>query len=83
MMARKVPDLVRTALTEPLVQCDAFTAEAGAGNAAAVVFSQRKGDAQWMQKERTTNDYYIMGSSYLGPVINTLTYMSRHVLCFG
>ena len=57
MMARKVPDLVRTALTEPLVQCDAFTAEAGAGNAAAVVFSQRKGDAQWMQKERTTNDY--------------------------
>ena len=34
------------------MQCDAFTAEAGTGNAAAVVFSQRKGDAKWMQKDR-------------------------------
>lgn len=57
-LVRKVPDLVRTAFTEPLVQCDAFTAEAGAGNAAAVVFSQRKGDAQWMQKEGTDANYY-------------------------
>lgn len=52
----QVPDLVRSAFTEPLVQCDAFTAEAGTGNAAAVVFSQRKGDAKWMQKVAAENN---------------------------
>ncbi|CAJ1431629.1 unnamed protein product [Effrenium voratum] len=52
----QVRDLQRAAQAEPLVQCDAFADCPGAGNQAAVVFSQRNGDETWMQKVAAENN---------------------------
>ena len=78
-----MPDLVRSAFTEPLVQCDAFTAEAGTGNAAAVVFSQRKGDAKWMQKDRSDRaSQGLSGPLHCFSMSYPISVVIRHG-CFG
>lgn len=52
----RIDDLARTARAELMLQIDAFASKPCTGNPAAVVFTQRQGNVEWMQSIAVENN---------------------------